>query len=61
MSPCCLSVYSSVSVHLSVYPILILGAFEAYEIIFLSLCVFPLNFFFRFSMRSMSYQSKVGG
>jgi hypothetical protein len=31
-SPCCLSVYPSVSVHLSVY-------FEAYEITFLSACI----------------------
>lgn len=57
-SPCYLSVYSPVSAHMSVYPPLIWEPFEAYEIIFLSLCVSPLIFFFLFSVQNVSYQSK---
>jgi hypothetical protein len=55
----CLSVYLSVSIHLSVYPPLTLGAFEAYEIIFLSVCVLPPNFF-GVSVQSLYYQRQVG-
>jgi hypothetical protein len=44
-SPCCLSVYPSVSVHLFVCPS---PNFEAYEIILLSLCSPPPQFFFVF-------------
>jgi hypothetical protein len=38
-SPCCLSVYPSLSVHLSVHPLLMFGAPETYEVNLLSACL----------------------